>query len=86
MERVFLGLGSNVGDSAATIMAAFADLRAFLQDLLFQEVGVFGAALLHRQIVAVEIGRRRLDLGHVLHHRREGVGERVIAGDRQRPQ
>jgi 2-amino-4-hydroxy-6-hydroxymethyldihydropteridine diphosphokinase len=32
MEKVFLGLGSNVGDSARTIESAFADLRPVLQD------------------------------------------------------
>jgi 2-amino-4-hydroxy-6-hydroxymethyldihydropteridine diphosphokinase len=32
VARVFLGLGSNVGDSAATIRAAFAELASLLAD------------------------------------------------------
>jgi 2-amino-4-hydroxy-6-hydroxymethyldihydropteridine diphosphokinase len=32
MEKVFLGLGSNVGDSVRTLGSAFADLSAFLKE------------------------------------------------------
>ena len=59
-------------------------LRTFLEDLFLQQVGIFQPALFHREIVAVEIGRRRGDLGHLAHHRGEWRGQGVIAGDGKR--
>lgn len=45
------------------------------EDLVAQEVGVFEAARLFREVVAVEIGGGGGDLGHPAQHRRERIAQ-----------
>ncbi|MNL13046.1 hypothetical protein D3C87_1339350 [compost metagenome] len=58
--------------------------RAFGLYPVFQHVGILDAALLHRQVIAIEIGCWRRYFRHFPHHRRERIGESRITGDRQR--
>ena len=59
-------------------------LRPLGDDLFLQHVGIFDAALLHREVVAVAIGGRRRHRRHHPHLVGEGVGEHAVAGDGQR--
>ena len=56
------------------------------QDLVAQQFGIFQPALVVIEIVIVEIAGRRGDLGHLAHHRRKGFRQRIVTGQRQRPQ
>ncbi len=58
----------------------------FFENFLLQHVGIVMPRRLILRVQPIEIGARRGHLGHGLHHRIERLGQRIIRGDRQRPE